>query len=104
MRLSSERRIVRSEKGRIELLETKFNVGDIVKIKYHTESEKNDYPFYWSGGMNKWENQTFVIKEIQNRDKGPRTNQKIKAYKLENNICTWHESSFIKIGKKYQTF
>lgn len=104
MRLFIERRIVRFEEGRIELSKTQFNVGDIVKIKYHTESEKNNYPFWWSDSMNKWENQIFTIKEIQDRDKGPRTNQKIKAYKLENNTYTWHESSFIKIGTKYQTF
>ena len=88
MRLFTKRRIVRFKEGGAELSETQFNVGDIVKIKYHTESEKNDYPFYWSHGMNKLENQTFVIKEIHDRDKGPRTNQKIKAYKLENNL--WH--------------
>lgn len=105
MRLFIERRIVRFEKGGAELSETKFNVGDIVKIKYHTESEKNDYPFYWAPTINQCEGQTFVIEHIQYQDKGPRSDKKIDVYRLENSEFAWDRHSLIKIeNAHYQTF
>ncbi len=39
--------------------EAELKVGDTVKIKHHTEKEKEDYPFYWAPTMNQQEGQTF---------------------------------------------
>ena len=80
-------------------------MGDTVKIKYHTEKEKDDYPFYWAPTMNQQEGQTFIIEHIQYKDKGPRSNKKIDVYRLENSEFAWNRPSLIKIeNTRYQTF
>lgn len=85
--------------------ETELQIGDTIKIKHHTEKEKENYPFYWAPTMNQQEGQTFVIEHIQYQDKGPRSDKKIDVYRLENSEFAWDRHSLIKIEKKrYQTF
>lgn len=87
--------------------ETKIKVGDIVKIKHHTEQEKNDYPFVWSPIMDQYEGQEFVIKEILHETTSFLYECKMTSYYMDykTNPFTWHGSSLIKIQKKqYQTF
>lgn len=87
--------------------ETELKVGDTVKIKYHTESEKYDYPFVWSPIMDRYEGQVFIIREILQEATSFRHGCKMTAYLMGDNLnpFTWHQSSLIKIEKKrYQTF
>lgn len=101
--------------------ETELKVGDTVKIKHHTQCEKEQYPFRWAMLMNQHEGETFVVKKILHELKSPYSGKIETGYKLENprsdktranselgtrkNIFTWHESSLIKIGNTcYQTF
>lgn len=101
--------------------ETELKVGDTVKIKHHTQCEKEQYPFRWAMLMNQHEGETFVIKKILHELKSPNSGKTTTGYKLESpysdktktnsepgvrkNIFTWHDSSLIKIeNKQYQTF
>ena len=85
--------------------ETELKVGDIIKIKCHTEQEKDDYPFYQSQLMDQYEGQTHTIKNIRQETRSLKTDQKTTAYEMKGICFTWHRSSLIKIEKeRYQTF
>lgn len=87
--------------------ETELKVGDTIKIKYHTEQEKYDYPFVWSPIMDRYEGQEFTIKEISHKTISSLYDCKMTSYYMDYKInpFTWHQSSLTKIEKKrYQTF
>ena len=103
------------------MAEKELKVGDTVKIKHHTQCEKEQYPFRWAMLMGQHEGETFIIKKVLHELKSPQSGKTTTGYKLENpcfdkkrtggelgirkNIFTWHESSLIKIGNTcYQTF
>lgn len=84
---------------------TELKIGDTIKIKYHTEQEKNDYPFYWSQLMDRYEGQTHTIENIRHETRSLKTDQKTTTYEMKGIYFTWHRSSLIKIEKeRYQTF
>lgn len=80
MRLFIKRRIVRFKKGGIQVSKEELKVGDIVKIKHHTESEKDNYPIFWAQTMEQFEGQISTIEDIWDEVKDPRSGQKTKAY------------------------
>lgn len=86
---------------------TKLQIGDTVKIKYHTEHEKDNYPFGWSPIMDCYEGQEFIIKEISHKTISSLYGCNMTSYYMDYKInpFAWHKSSLIKIeNKQYQTF
>jgi hypothetical protein len=84
---------------------TELQISDIVKIKHHTESEKNNYPIFWAQTMEQFEGQISTIENIWDEVKDQRSGQKTKAYQIKNVLFLWHGSSLIKMeNEHYQTF
>lgn len=93
------------KKGGISINNQELKVGDTVKIKHHTKKEKDNYPFYRSQLMDRYEGQTHTIERIRRETRSLKTDQKTTAYEMKGVCFTWHASSLIKIEKKqYQTF
>ena len=85
--------------------ETELKVGDTVRVKCHTEKEKENYPIFWAQTMEQFEGQISTIKDIWDEVKDPRSGQKTKAYQMKNVLFLWHGSSLIKMeNEHYQTF
>lgn len=84
---------------------TELQIGDTVKIKRHTEKEKDNYPIFWAQTMERFEGQISTIEDIWDEIKDLRSGQKTKAYQMKNVLFLWHGSSLIKMeNKHYQTF